>query len=139
MSAQIFTLYGESLTTLCLNGFSGSDDPEMCGQLILDALALRSIKKINKITHLYINNNPSWWKDETCPVRLVTFIGQQRSLKTVNLRMNQFTSDLTEQLLGSLVRLCHQLKNLDLNLSANFDSDQACSHLAELIAKSASI
>ena len=107
MNAQIFALYGENLTSLCLNSFSGSDDPEMCGQLMLNALAFASIKKIKKVTHLYLNNNPSWWRDETCPVRLVTFIGQQRSLKTVTLSKNQFTSDLTEQLLGSLVSLCH--------------------------------
>ena len=75
MLTTIFAVSGKSLTSLCLVGFNGFEDPERSGQLILSALAKASIKRIKHVQDLQLSHNKSWWSCEESSVCLITILG----------------------------------------------------------------
>ena len=66
---------------------------------------------------------------------LLDFIKSQTSLITLNLRQAYLSSSETTELLLFLCKSSNvaTLKDLNMRTAANFDSDEACQYLAQLI------
>ena len=84
---------------------------------------------------LGLAGNQTWWADTEASALFLDFIRDQTALTELYLTCNYFSSSVTEQVLSALLESCGlaTLKEIYLNKSAIFSSDEACYLLAQLL------
>ena len=82
-----------------------------------------------------MGDNESWFEDVTCKASLLDFVKSQTSLVNLNLSQAHLSSSKTTEVLSFLCQTSNvaTLRDLDMQEAANFDSDEACEYLAQLI------
>ena len=84
---------------------------------------------------LKLGGNMSWWRDPTMHASLFDFVKSQTSLVTLDLYNAYLSSSETTEVFQSLCQSgsVATLEDLNMEEAANFESDEACQYLAQLI------
>ena len=89
-----------------------------------------------QLSKLMLGLNTGWWNSRSCKALLFDFVLSQQCLVELELMTAKLDSKQTEELLSFLCTSsnCATIEELDLGYYAcNFDTDQACENLVELV------
>ena len=120
----------ETLQELCLNELTENEE-EIA--LVMEELAG---SQVTKLQTLDLGYNRKWFAEIDNELIVTEFIGRQEKLQVLRLYCNMLSSEATDELLTQLAQ-CKAVKTIqkiDLEYSANFDSDVAVQALANIVA-----